>query len=160
MTTRGRRPRRRGRLGWVLAPVLLLVVSPALTRLYADVLWFREIGFSRVLATHLAARAALFAGVALLAFGFLYANARLAQRRRASRPILLQLEGPEGPPRDLSELVWRATLLAALAAAALFGLSASAGWLTVLRALHATPFGTADPIFGRDVAYYVFSLPL
>ena len=69
--------------------------------------------------------------------------------------------GPEErPPVDLTELVARVTLPITIAIAALLGLSAMSGWLTVLRALHGTAFGTADPIFGRDVAYYVFSLPL
>ncbi len=142
----------------LLALLLLLVLAPALIRLYADVLWFQEIGFSRVLGTELATRAGLFAAVALLAFGFLYSNARIAQRGRAYRPILLH--GPEAPPRDLSELVWRVTVPIALVIAVVLGLSAMSGWLTVLRALHGVPFATADPIFGRDVAYYVFSLPL
>ena len=131
---------------------------PALVRLYVDVLWFREVGFTRVLATELVARAALFAAVALLAFGFLYGNARVAQRGRAGRPVLLQ--GPEGPHLDLGELVRRVALPITLVVAVLLGLSATGGWLTVLRAIHGTSFGTADPIFGHDVAYYLFSLPL
>jgi len=39
-------------------------------------------------------------------------------------------------------------------------LSASASWLDVLEYLHQTPFGVTDPIFGRDVAFYVFTLPV
>ena len=38
--------------------------------------------------------------------------------------------------------------------------SAGAAWEVVLRYLNATPFGVADPIFGRDVAFFVFTLPL
>ncbi len=35
----------------------------------------------------------------------------------------------------------------------------SSAWEVVLRALNRTPFGVADPIFSRDVGFYVFTLP-
>ena len=150
--------RRRNALILPAVLLLLLVLSPMLVRFYADLLWFQELGFTRVLLTEMATRAVLFGTVALLAFGFLYANARIAQRRRAFRPILVR--GPEGPLRDVTELVWRATIPLTLGVAVLLGFATTSGWLAVLRALHGTPFGIADPIFGRDVAYYVFALPV
>jgi uncharacterized protein len=33
-------------------------------------------------------------------------------------------------------------------------------WLEVLMYLRQSPFGSVDPIFGRDIAFYVFSLPM
>jgi len=33
-------------------------------------------------------------------------------------------------------------------------------WFMVLQAQHATPFGLRDPLFGHDVSFYVFRLPL
>jgi uncharacterized membrane protein (UPF0182 family) len=42
----------------------------------------------------------------------------------------------------------------------LTGLIASTGWADILKFLAATPFGQTDPLFGRDVAFYVFSLPV
>jgi uncharacterized membrane protein (UPF0182 family) len=145
----------------LLLPALLLAVvvaAPALVRLHADVLWFGELGYSRILATELVTRAALFAGVTVLAFAILYANARVAQRGRSFRPILVP--GLDGDPRDVSGLLWRATVWAAVGLSVLCGLAVTGGWLTVLRALHATPFDLADPVFGRDVGYYVFALPV
>jgi len=40
------------------------------------------------------------------------------------------------------------------------GLAAAGSWETVLRAMNATPFGAADPIFGYEVSFHVFALPL
>ncbi|MCX7855748.1 MAG: UPF0182 family protein, partial [Anaerolineae bacterium] len=36
----------------------------------------------------------------------------------------------------------------------------SSGWLNFLLFRHAVPFGLADPIFGRDVSFYIFRLPV
>jgi uncharacterized protein len=44
--------------------------------------------------------------------------------------------------------------------AAVMGLGTAATWETALRWRHAAPFGLADPIFGYDVAFHVFTLPL
>ena len=32
-------------------------------------------------------------------------------------------------------------------------------WRTVLQVMYRTPFGVTDPVFGRDIGYYVFALP-
>ncbi len=40
------------------------------------------------------------------------------------------------------------------------GLYSASSWATWLYAIHATPFGKTDPVLGRDIAFYVFQLPL
>ena len=53
--------------------------------------------------------------------------------------------------------------LVAIAVSALLGfflsVVASSQWLTILRFLEPTPFGQADPLFGYDVGFFVFTLP-
>ncbi|MEA3293756.1 MAG: UPF0182 family protein [Euryarchaeota archaeon] len=39
------------------------------------------------------------------------------------------------------------------------GLSISGSWFTILMYLNSMPFGTTDPIFNNDIAFYVYSLP-
>jgi hypothetical protein len=41
-----------------------------------------------------------------------------------------------------------------------FGMVASSLWLEVLSFVERIPFGVTDPVFGYDVAFYVFELPL
>jgi hypothetical protein len=60
---------------------------------------------------------------------------------------------------NLTLLIRRLTLPFAIVTGLTVGLAASASWDTTLQFLHATKFGTADPIWGRDVGYYVFTLP-
>jgi uncharacterized protein len=142
----------------IAASLLLFIFFPAIVTLHADVLWFREVGFTRVFTTEIIARVSLFFVVALLAFGFLYGNARFAQRGRVFNPFILQ--GQQGPPVDLTEMVRRMTLPAALVISIFMGLAGTGWWMTVLQAMHAASFGTTDPVFGRDVGFYVFTLPL
>jgi uncharacterized membrane protein (UPF0182 family) len=41
----------------------------------------------------------------------------------------------------------------------LFALGATGDWMNFLQFVHRTQFGVADPVFGRDVGWYVFVLP-
>jgi len=41
----------------------------------------------------------------------------------------------------------------------IFGVVAQGNWLVVLRFFNRQPFGIADPVFHREVGFYVFSLP-
>jgi uncharacterized protein len=42
----------------------------------------------------------------------------------------------------------------------LFGWLLSKQWAVVLQALHATSFNSTEPLFGRDISFYIFALPL
>jgi uncharacterized protein len=153
-----RRTRGARRFVFMGAVLALLVLLPALIAFHADILWFREVGFTRVYATEIFARVALFLLVGLLAFAIVYGNARFAQRGPVINPFILQ--GEQGAAVNLTELVRRITLPLSLVVALFMGLAATGWWMTVLQAFHQVPFGTADPVFGRDVGYYVFTLPL
>ena len=49
---------------------------------------------------------------------------------------------------------------AGLPLAAMMGLGAAATWETALRWRNASPFGLTDPVFGYEVSFHVFTLPL
>ena len=151
-----RRSRRRVQIALLAAIVLAVASVPAIARLMANLLWFQEVGYTRVLLTGLGARVALFLVVAALVFAVVYGVARWAQRG----PAPFFLKGPDGATLDVTGVVRRLTLPAALLLAVLFGWAATGEWMTVLQALYATPFGTADPVFGRDIGFYVLVLPL
>ena len=50
-------------------------------------------------------------------------------------------------------------LILSLVLGFLFSSVSSELWKIVLKFFNQTPFGTTDPIFGRDLSFYVFSLP-
>jgi len=153
----GRR-RRRGVLALVAAAAALLIFFPALTRLITDWWWFSEVGYQVVFTRQIWYRLMLFAAGGGLAFAILYLNLRAAQRGLVPNPVVLTL-GEGMPSFNVNAMLRRLTLPASIAIGLITGLSASAAWDVILRALNRTPFGQTDPIFSRDLGYYVFTLP-
>src|SRR6266480_4770375 len=82
------------------------------------------------------------------------------RRRRLGLVVLVVLFSSGAAAVDVTRLLRRLALPTALGLALLFGLGAAGGWLGVLQFLHRTPFGVTDPVFGRDVGYYVFTVPV
>src|SRR5437870_104762 len=154
-------PRRRRRLGLVVLVVLfaLLLLLSNLVPLAAEWLWFQALGYERVFTTRLAAEAVLGVGVGGVVFAFLYGNLRLAQRGLVPNPLVVQFSSGAAAV-DVTRLLRRLALPTALGLALLFGMGAAGGWLGVLQFLRRTPFGVTDPVFGRDVGYYVFTVPV
>jgi uncharacterized protein len=50
--------------------------------------------------------------------------------------------------------------LSAVALSLCFGIVAAEEWARVLPALDPTPFNQSDPVFGRELSFYIFKLPL
>ena len=152
-------PRRRRLLTFVVAVIVLVLLLPSLVTLAAEWPWFQALGYERVFATQLLAKALLGVGAAVVAFAFLYLNLRFAQRGVVPEPVVLRFSERAGG-FDVTRLLRRLALPTALGVALLFGLAAAGAWLDVLQFLHRTPFGVSDPVFGRDVGYYVFTVPV
>jgi uncharacterized protein len=143
----------------------LFVLLPALTTPLADWLWFSEIGYQRVFVTKIVAQWSIGIVAAAIAFAVLYGNARYALRG-----LVVGEDRVRTPITDLSSVatamgehaarVMRLFALPWTAILAFFvALTMASQWNTVLQALHRTPFGQVDPIFGRDIGWYVFVLP-
>src|SRR6266581_1347922 len=153
--------RRRGRLAlWLLVglSVLFFLISP-LIQLLAEWPWFSALGYERVFATRLIASLLLGIVAGGAAFALLYANLRFAQRGIVPNPVVMQMNA-QRPAVDVTRLVRRLALPAALVLALFIALAVSSGWMPVLQFLNQTPFGVTDPVFGRDLGYYVFTLPI
>ena len=158
-SSRPRRPSVRKIVLPVLGVIFLaFVVLPMAGGFATDWLWFREVHFEPVFLTSLIWRAALFVIGALIAFGFIYGNARLATAAQAGFPALFVDRGG-GVRVDISRFVPRFFLVGAVLVALVSGLSASALWMTMLMALHGANVGVVDSLFARDVGFYLFTLP-
>src|SRR5262249_10130963 len=138
--------------------LVVFIVSRVLVSFIANWLWFDDLGFQRVFVLRLFGRLLLGVGAGLVALAFLRANMRLALRNRETGPRIVEVT-PFGP-LDAASLAHRVMRPLTWFVAIIVGLISSSSWLTVLRSMHPTSFGAADPVFGRDVSYYVFTLPV
>src|SRR5438094_2807522 len=147
-------------VGLLLLVFLALGLIAQLVPLYTDWLWFQEVGYTQVFTTTLALRGALFTSLALTVLIFLYINLTFAARR-AAPDVLWELEDQLGlPGRVVIEPLLRRFLPIVVVVVALGAAGrATAQWETVLGYFNATPFGTVDPLFGRDLSFFVFVLP-
>jgi uncharacterized membrane protein (UPF0182 family) len=144
----------------VLALVLLFVV-PSAVGFYTDWLWFRELRYEGIFLKTINAQSLVFASTFAVVFVFLYGNLLLARRPTADRPRIMLGSGPDGRPISLDgRQVSGLALPVSIGLALLLGLAGASHWLMWLSYIHATPFGQTDPLFGREIAFYVFRLPV
>ncbi|MDP6381272.1 MAG: UPF0182 family protein, partial [Phycisphaerae bacterium] len=64
------------------------------------------------------------------------------------------------PAEQVVKIAKWATVGVTLLVAAVVGKSASDQWFTFQTFLHRTPFGKVDAVFGKDIGFYVFVLPM
>ena len=140
---------------WLLLRLVGLAVHVEVTRW-----WFRSVDASSVYATELRTEILLFVLFGGLA-GLLGLGAAYAVLRTTSLP---EMEKPGDVRRFVlrhPRLSRRAILtLAAVVPAWRIGSAASGRWQTWQLWRHATPWGTTDPTYHRDLSYYVEVYPL
>ncbi len=134
----------------ILAAFLILVFVPRLASFFADWIWFRQVGFENIFTTMLGTKITLGLLAGLFTFGFIYLNLKLACRLTRGLPVAVELE---------EKNIERFSLFFSLVIGFFAGLGESSQWGVILRFLNPTSFGVQDPIFGRDLAFYFFTLP-
>jgi uncharacterized membrane protein (UPF0182 family) len=162
--------KRRRRLLTVLVLVLVALIGGAagIATVLTDWWWFDALGQGDVFTTMLASQWVTGAAFAFPTFLLLYVNALIARRlapRAVLRPVAAGGAGPEFDEalRRLREQTEPFLGPAILGGAAFLAIAIGAGiapsWDAFRLALAAQPFGAVDPQFGRDIGFYVFSLP-
>jgi uncharacterized protein len=146
-------------LGIIALVFVALIVVPWLASFFTDWLWFKEVGFQTVFATSLVWRISLFFIGGALAFVFFYGNVRVARGAGSGFPVLFINRG-DGVNVDVSRLFTKLFFPAAIVLSFLTAISLSAWWLTLLKGLNGVALGARDPLFNRDISFYLFRLPL
>ncbi|MDP3758778.1 MAG: UPF0182 family protein, partial [Candidatus Daviesbacteria bacterium] len=130
--------------------------------LITDWWWYQEVGFTEIFIKSLSTKIIVGFSTGLIAAAFLLTNLSVAIRSKipwvASIPeALIGL----GQPLNLNNrLLGKLGIILSCVIAIFIGLIAASSWHDVLKFLSSVPFGQKDPLFGADVSFYVFSLPV
>lgn len=128
--------------------------------LYTDWLWFGEVGQRTVFTTTILAKTILFALFGIFFFVVFYGNVRLARRLAPefANKFLMERFGPN-LALSAQKYLGIGLLLISTFLSLWVGRLAAESWASWLEFSHATPFGKSDPVFGKDIGFYIFRLP-
>jgi uncharacterized protein len=169
-----RKPPRRSALAVVIIAAIVVAICLLLLGLASDLLvdwlWFSSIGYLQVFLTTIGAKAAVFFVVWTLTALILALNGWLARRfarRQPTPPVTGPAWSAAGyvPPPDLlafvrGRLPWLGVIAAAAGLLALPVASAEVGnWGYFLQTFYYVPFGADDPLYNKDISFYLFVLP-
>lgn len=146
----------------VLGLLLILIFGGGAARLYTDALWFGELGLSGVYRARILAIVSVRAVIGAVVGALVFTNLLLVARRLGPVHVRRRygnLEIAEQVPRRM--VVGLALLLSLLAGWWLSGVQfGGATPLGVWAWFRHVPWSIQDPLFGRDLSFYVFVLPL
>lgn len=145
-------------LWWLLIiPFLFLILYNTIIGFLTDLTWHSSLNFESILWTRVLASLGLFVGGFVLTFLFLLVNYWIVRRIEpfglVSTPVeqFADASGVRIPVAALAIFGFFSLLM---------GLNIAGEWPQLLLFLNQSDFGLADPVFGRDVSFYVFTLPV
>lgn len=138
-------------LNTVLISILLLVVVFFVsTNFIINVQWFKEVGYLNVFFTKLIAICKLFVPIFILYFCVIAIY--LFTLRKSIRSLIGDTKF-----KSVKKYFLLSNLVISILGA---GATATTQWYKILQFTNAVPFGEVDPIFNKDISFYVFKLPL
>ncbi len=139
---------------------VLFFLLPAIVTVGADWLWFSELGFLPVFTLSLTATALAGVVVFAAAIAWLFLNFRTALQSLSDDPVSFTTREGFTVALPTRTQLRPLALVAAGGAAFLVSSYAANQWLPILTWWNQVPFGVADPILGRDAAFYVYTMPV
>lgn len=154
----------------IIAIAVVVVAAGLLSNLLVDWLWFSSVGYFAAFRTIVVAKTVVFVFVLVVSGLCFWLSGAAALRYARRQSIWHSIAFPQGTgsaqtlpdlvaslasPSTWSYLIVAASLvLAFLTAAGEFG-----DWSLALRFIDRVPYGKTDPVFGRDIGFYLFALP-
>jgi uncharacterized protein len=156
-----------------LIAAIVLVVGLIVLGLVGDFLvdwvWFSAVGYAGVFWTVVGAKALVFLAAFVASTAFLWLNgslaSRLSSRTAHVQPAAFDVQSVGG--YTLSELLrliprhvrWPlATAVGGILAILIAAIEMS-NWDVFLRFFYHVPYGRDDPVYGKEIGFYLFSLP-
>jgi uncharacterized membrane protein (UPF0182 family) len=149
--------RRYIKIGLVLGAIALLFLFISIFRgIYTDWLWFSQLELRSVFSTILFTRVWLFI-VGFVVMAALTATSFWFSFKYSWGPVQLPL--PTQAVGWLRNLLIAAMIAVGGIISLIFAAVLSGRWESFLKLMNSVPFGMTDPVFNKDVSFYVFTMP-
>lgn len=123
--------------------IIFFLSISTITTLVTDYWWFDSMGFKDIFLISLQSKIILFLISSAAFFIFVLINLLISSRLNKKKPLL----------------AFRFKLLISVALSFFAGITTSSQWFTVLQYIKQSQFNLMDPVFMKDVSFYIFSLP-
>ena len=137
--------------------IISILILNYIRMIYTDYLWYEQLGFESILLKEVFTKLILIFSGWFIASSFLGINIYFANKI-SNGPIEYDVDG------SILNLYKKITFWVYLVIILLFGLIAglilSGSWLEILMFFNFQEFNELDPVFGRDISFYVFQLPV
>lgn len=147
--------------------LLLVILSIVAADYLVEIWWYESLGYTFYYWQKLLYRYVVFGGVTLLFFLVFFLNFWVASRYlgTVSPPVNTRTRGaPAGVYKDLVKMFRTGSMWVYAPVSAILGVIVAqplfAKWEEFLLFLTAPGGGSVDPIYGKDISYYLFSLPI
>lgn len=144
---------------YILIPIILLMI---ISSWIMEWLWLSELGYSEIFRVLKSTQITLFISGFLLSAIYLLINFRYLAHQLSGSGLITTVIGNLNitiPADRQQKWVRRALTVLALFIALIFALAIMVRWDDVLRFIWSQPFGNVDPVFGREISFYMFQLP-
>ncbi len=154
------------RIRFILAALLVFAAAAFFltATVYTDWLWFKSLGYDRLFVRSWAYRIGVGAAFGFFAFFFLAINVYLARKLSPNTRFIshnVQLEQFISQTRRYFDQYFTlAAYTGSAVVGVIAGISMASAWESWLQYFFSLPTGTKDPLFGRDISFYFFTLPV
>jgi len=155
---------RRQRWKWliVVALVVLLFIASRAVSIYISAAWFGSLGYSSIFWSIFRAKLQLFliffvVTTAILRLAFWLIERTFSSFSFGPRTVFINQQPVNfSPARLLRPLAW----IVSVAAGLIFGLGMRESWRSFALYFHQVATNQTDPIFGKPIGFYLFTLPV
>lgn len=142
-------------IGIVIILALVLISSfSSIINFITDYLWFKELGYTKTFFTKL--RTQFIIGIPtfiLLTLLLVFYFKSIKKSYYKTAGIIPNKAGE----KRLNSVLWAVSVLVSLYISSIF---AGNLWFTILKFINSNNFNIKDPIFNKDISFYIFKLPL
>ena len=152
---------------WIIIGLILLflIIVTSVASIYIDLIWFKSVQYITVFWKILLTKGAVMLFFAAVFFVLSFINLSFARRFAPEFQAEISQDELERPEIQLYKSLQniqvnkKFVLWFSLVIAIFIGFSEGSNWEKILIYLNRTSFGATDPIFNRDIGFYMFSLP-